>query len=234
MRDKIYWSIINLSRSSPLFRSFIDYIALFFYKTFRPRILFKFKGETYEYFYHPYNRTLASERIVEIPIAKRLVDQYPPDRVLEVGNVLSHYFPVTHDILDKYEQFPGVTNQDIVEFKPLHKYDLIISISTLEHVGKDYSEPNNPKKFLEALSCLKKMLSKKGVLLFTLPVSFNPYVRKLIYAKKIPVTRSYFLKRTSHLNEWKEINFPQLDKASAYDSRYANADYLFIGKLVKK
>jgi len=51
--------------------------------------------------------------------------------------VLSHYFAVKHDIVDKYEIAPSVVNEDLVNFKPGKKYDLIVSISTLEHVGWD-------------------------------------------------------------------------------------------------
>ena len=57
--------------------------------------------------------------------------------IFEVGSVLSHYFPINHDVLDKYEKGHGVINQDVVDFKPHNKYDLIVSISTLEHVGFD-------------------------------------------------------------------------------------------------
>jgi hypothetical protein len=38
-------------------------------------------------------------------------------------------------VLDKYEQAPGVINEDVVSFSPPQKYDLIVSVSTLEHVG---------------------------------------------------------------------------------------------------
>jgi hypothetical protein len=46
------------------------------------------------------------------------VNKYVGRNVLEVGNVLSHYFPVHHDVLDKYEKAKGVINEDVVEFSP--------------------------------------------------------------------------------------------------------------------
>jgi hypothetical protein len=46
------------------------------------------------------------------------------------------YYAVDHDIVDKYESAPGVINKDIVTFKlEGKKYELMISISTLEDVG---------------------------------------------------------------------------------------------------
>jgi hypothetical protein len=49
--------------------------------------------------------------------------------------VLSYYFKVDHDILDKYEIIDGVINEDVVDFNPLKRYDLIISILSLPSVG---------------------------------------------------------------------------------------------------
>ena len=42
-------------------------------------------------------------------------------------------------------------NQDVVDFKTNEKYDLIVSISTLEHVGWD-EEPRDDKKISKALN----------------------------------------------------------------------------------
>ncbi|MEK6586221.1 MAG: hypothetical protein AABZ24_07730, partial [Nitrospirota bacterium] len=115
---------------------------------------FQFDGREYEYLYHPYNRTWKNERGVEIPIFRELLLKYEGKRVLEVGNVLSHYFPIRHEVIDKYEVSSGVINQDIVEFVPQDKYDLIISISTLEHVGWD-EQPQKPGKLLQAIDHLR-------------------------------------------------------------------------------
>ncbi|MBH0190215.1 MAG: hypothetical protein HP492_00290, partial [Nitrospira sp.] len=109
---------------------------------------FRFGGREYDYLYHPYNRTWKNERGVEIPIFRELLLQHEGKRVLEVGNVLSHYFPIQHDVVDKYEVSPGVINKDIVGFLPQQTYHLIVSISTLEHVGWD-EQPQEPAKLLQ-------------------------------------------------------------------------------------
>src|SRR5579872_7186960 len=74
---------------------------------------FEFRGKTYLYFWHRYNATWRNERAVEIPIAREFIAQSRGGNVLEVGNVLSHYGPVQHDVLDKYEKAEGVINEDV-------------------------------------------------------------------------------------------------------------------------
>ena len=88
-----------------------------------------------------------NERSIEVPIVMEIVNQNKGKRILEIGNVLSNYYKVSHDIVDKYEKAPNVINQDVVDFKTNEKYDLIVSISTLEHVGWD-EEPRDDKKNL--------------------------------------------------------------------------------------
>ena len=100
-----------------------------------------------------------NERAIEVPIVWKIVSEYSEGRILEVGNVLSHYFSVCHDILDKYEKADGVINQDVVNFWAPNKYELIVSISTLEHVGWDES-PRDPNKILRAIENLKRHDSK--------------------------------------------------------------------------
>ena len=66
---------------------------------------------------------LADERAVEVPVAQALVDRHAPDRVLEIGNVLSHYRPQQHVVVDKYEQAAGVLNRDVLDLGGLGRFD---------------------------------------------------------------------------------------------------------------
>lgn len=232
--NSLYWAIIRLSRSNSILRFLIDYLALGFYSIFRHNCTFLFQNSRYKYYYHLYNRTVAGERIVELPIAFRLLDKYKGKSILEVGNVISHYRHVTHDILDKYEVASGVINQDIIEFNPPQRYDLIISISTLEHVGRDYGEEYSPEKFNAAVRNLKKLLSRKGQLFVTLPVSFNLYLYKLIMSHKMPFTKESYLQRSSFLNDWVQIPFSKVKAREGYDNYYANANCIYVGQYFKK
>ncbi len=168
---------------------------------------FRFDGREYEYLYHPYNRTWKNERGVEIPIFREILLQHESQRILEVGNVLSHYFPIQHDVVDKYEVSPGVINKDIVEFIPQHKYDLIVSISTLEHVGWD-EQPQEPAKLLQAIEHLRSAcLAPGGNLVASLPVGYNKFFDGLLRDGKSPFTTQHLLKRISTQNYWVESDW---------------------------
>lgn len=106
----------------------------------RPRRTFSFQGASYPLFWHLYNVTRRNERTTEIPLFREWISRHPEKRILEVGNVLSHYLPVAHDIVDKYEKETGIINEDIVRFHPDKDYDLVVCISTLEHIGWDEEE----------------------------------------------------------------------------------------------
>lgn len=183
---------------------------------------FHFDGKTYEYLYHMYNKAWKNERGVEIPIFQEVVMLHRNERILELGNVLAHYGPVHHDIVDKYEIAPGVMNQDIVEFTPQQKYDLIISISTLEHVGWD-EHPREPDKLLRAIEYLKdRCLAPAGTLMASLPLGYNTYFDELIENGQSPFTTQHFLKRISKKNYWVESDWESC-RTSPYGRSVANA-----------
>src|SRR5688572_24609930 len=123
-----------------------------------PQRSFTFHGRLLPYLYHRYNMTWASERCVEVPIARALAAEHRPDATLEVGNVLSHYGPVRHDILDKFERGERVINQDIIEFRPAKSYDFILSISTFEHIGyDDAAEGSSAEKITHAVNKCREL-----------------------------------------------------------------------------
>lgn len=164
---------------------------------------FNFQGHVYNYFCHKYNTTWKNERVVEVPIVWEIVKNCH-GKILEVGNVLSHYYPVTHDVVDKYEKAEGVINQDIVDFHPSELYDLIVSISTMEHVGWDES-PREPRKVLYALDNLKSnCLAPRGIMVITAPLGYNSELDKLLNEGMIDLGKQYYMKRLSKDNLWEE------------------------------
>lgn len=168
---------------------------------------FIFDGRSYPYLYHFCNKTWKNERGVEIPIFREILLRHQAARILEVGNVLSHYFPIHHDVIDKYEVAPGVINQDIVEFVPPEHYDLILSISTLEHVGWDET-PREPDKLLRAIEHLRNQcLAPGGQIVASLPVGYNEFFDGLLHNGKSPFTQQHFLKRISKRNYWVESDW---------------------------
>lgn len=205
----------------------IAYLLGFCYKIFKSGKKFTFQGKSYPYFYHRYGYTWLAERAIEIPIVWGLVSQYSHQKILEVGNVLSHYFDVNHDIVDKYEKGHGVINQDIVNFRPDKKYDLIVSISTLEHVGWDET-PSKSKKVLKAMKNLKRLLTPKGKIVVTLPLGYNTNVDRLLKTNRLGFTKKYYLKRISQDNTWQEVSWEDV-KNVKYSNPFSCANGLVIG-----
>ena len=94
------------------------YFCYYFNKFLRSRATFRFQGKRYRYFVHKYNATWRNERSIEIPIVESMMHETRGD-VLEIGNVISHYFKAKHDIVDKYERAEGVTAQDVTESRTM-------------------------------------------------------------------------------------------------------------------
>lgn len=180
------------------------YYEFFYYKTFKPKT-FYFKGKEFKYFYGLYNATWKNERAVEIPIILYLLKKFDEKDILEVGNVLDHYISVKHDVVDKYEKNKKVINEDVVDFKSNKKYKLIVSISTIEHVGWD-ENPKEPLKILKAIKNLKSHLSYKGKMIITFLKGYNSYLDKLLDDGKLGFSKIYYLMKITEDNKWVEIN----------------------------
>ena len=187
---------------------------------------FEFLGESYEYFWHGYNNTWKNERAIEVPIICKIVKGCR-GRVLEVGNVLSHYFPISHDVVDKYELEAGVINEDIVDFRPMYKYDLIVSISTLEHVGWD-EKPQDSSKVLVAIQNMKThCLADGGTMVLTMPLGYNPEVDRLFAESILDLGRKYYMKRLTIDNEWRQTDWFEV-KGTKYGTPFPCANAIAI------
>jgi 2-polyprenyl-3-methyl-5-hydroxy-6-metoxy-1,4-benzoquinol methylase len=209
-------SIVDKCKKVLKERGFFRTLSYFFelcYYTIKPRTTFMFAGKKYKSFYHWYNTTWRGEREIELAIFLDLIKDYKGN-LLEVGNVLPHYGKVPGDILDKYETGEGIINEDVVTYNPNKKYDLIVSVSTLEHVGWDET-PKDPAKFLLAIENLKRILSDDGKLMFTIPLGFNSYLDDLILNNKIDFHEKYFFKRIN--GKWIEKELNQLPPVNLHD-----------------
>lgn len=142
---------------------------------------------------HLHNRTWRNERAVEIPLAIAFLDRQP-GLVLELGNVLANYGRRGHRVVDKYEERPGIINVDVVEYRPAERFDAIVSVSTLEHVGWD-EEQRDPAKIPQAIKHLRRLLLPSGRLFATCPISHNPYLDALIADGTSGADREAFMVR---------------------------------------
>ncbi|MGE5233214.1 MAG: SAM-dependent methyltransferase [Acidobacteriota bacterium] len=182
----------------------VGVLAWQYHERCRPARWFTLQGRRYRCFYGLYNLTWKNEREVEIAVAAEAVESTPAGRILEVGNVLSWYMPVAHDVVDKYERGAGVINADVVDLDPGRLYELVVSISTLEHVGWD-EHPRDPEKVVRAVARLKGLLAPGGRLLVTAPLGYNPGFDALLEGSQLGFDRLSFLRRDDRTQQWSEI-----------------------------
>jgi SAM-dependent methyltransferase len=204
--------------------------GFYWYSLFKSRREFLYQGRRYKYYYHPFNATWMSERAVEIPIIRSAVSGNAARRCLELGNVLSHYFKTCHDVVDKHESGKNVINQDIVDYRPDRKYDLIVSISTIEHVGWDEHllyRIREPDKIKCALGSLKRILASNGEMIVTYPVGYNPHLDQMTDSGELEWLRVSCMKRISEDNTWIETDWRDIKNAQ-YDKPFISANGLVI------
>ncbi|MEG4283615.1 hypothetical protein QUB68_10845 [Microcoleus sp. A006_D1] len=146
---------------------------------------FTFKGK--ELYYNRIKFNNPTERAVEISIAFDFIANLEnPQKILEVGNVLSHYENSlsenlglrTRRIIDKFEVDLGVENEDLMNLPASEKYDAIVSISSVEHVGQgddpsggygEQTESRDREAPLKAIAKIYDLLALNGKALITVP-----------------------------------------------------------------
>lgn len=200
---------------------------------------FELGTRRYAYFVHPHNATWRNERTVELPLILAELATQQRGRILEVGNVLAHYVEPRHDIVDKYERGPRVQNVDIIDFTPEKGYDLIVSISTLEHVGWDeekYEQAvrrTDPTKLKAVFEHLRSILRPGGRLVFTVPLGYNPMLDRLLETGELGLTGATYLLRVSADGRWEERPYEDV-RAAAYGSPYPAANAIAVGVVEAK
>lgn len=193
------------------------------------RRTFVFDGETYHYHAAAHNRTWTNERAVELPIVTRAVARAEGGRVLEVGNVLRHYGVSGHTVVDKYEVAPGVLNQDILDFHDARGFGLIVSVSTIEHIGFDEEAPE-PDKPARTAAHLASLLAPGGIAILTFPLGYNPGLDALVASQPQTFGEIRALRRVSADNRWVEADVSDL-LGAPYGSPYPRANALVVARM---
>jgi hypothetical protein len=189
---------------------------------------FAFAGDEYSYFVHHHNATWRNERAVEIAIVRRELDRRPGARVLEVGNVMAHYFPIRHVVVDKFEAGPNVRNEDILDHRPAGPYDLIVSISTLEHVGWD-DTPRQPERAVWAVKHLRTLLSEDGRAVILAPLGYNPRFDAAVHDGALAVDDLRFLQRVGRMR-WREVAQSSV-RSAVYGQPYPKANAVVVATI---
>jgi len=169
---------------------------------------FTFRGVELEYLNHRYNHASRNMRSIEVPIVMRYLRQFDPRRVLEVGNVLRHYVsPCTWACVDANERAKGVYNRDVMTWEPKKRWDLLVSISTVEHIGHGRYQHITYKPYTqqEIFEKLLTFLSPNGSLAVTFPLNYNHELDTAIMDGSLPVN-THFARRLNADNEWEETD----------------------------
>lgn len=188
---------------------------------------FAFLTEELPYTFARYNSTFRNERSVEISVARWFLSAAPVGKMLEVGNVLGHYGIEGHDVLDLYERIRGVINEDIVDFVATEPYDTIVSISTLEHVGRDEA-PEAPERAIAAFDRLDALVARDGRILVTIPLGYNGALDEALASGRVDMPVHTVLRRLDTENRWAEASLEQ-GLASVYGSPFNNANAVYVG-----
>lgn len=185
---------------------------------------FVLNGEEYPYFRHPANNTKVNERIVEVPIIRKHVEG-KQGSTLEVGNVLGQYLGRRWTTVDLVEKEPGVTNCDILDWKG-GPYDLIVSISTFEHIGVDHG--TIPSRAIDAIQHCEKLLRPGGRFVFTIPIGYHPLLDSWLL--ETWHGKRSFLRRMSPDNRWAQVDEAQA-KYAKYGKPYKYGNALIVGEI---
>ncbi len=173
-----------------------------------------------------HNWTWLNERAVEIPIAAAALAGVAAPRAIEVGAVMTHYGAHGHRVVDKYENGVEIEQIDIFDLAPEPLYDLVLSVSTLEHVGWD--EPNRDAELaLRAAEHLKLMVAPGGELLVTVPVGYHPRLDAAIRSGELQFDEVRALRCHYPSMIWREVDPSTVDDAE-YDTLIYRAEAVLI------
>lgn len=150
-------------------------------------------------------RTFAwrNERCVELGLGRRALEAHAADATLEVGNVMPLHGSSGHTVVDKYERGAGVINEDIVDYDAGRRFSLVLSLSTLEHVGFD-EQPSDPAKAPLALSRMASLVADGGALLVTIPVAYNRELEEHFVSSEAPFDEVVLFAKRSRLARWEQ------------------------------
>ena len=165
---------------------------------------FTWNGQTLEYLNHPYNHAKYNSRRVEVPIARWFLAQSSGVRILEVGNVLAHYGSISWPVVDLREK--GAINVNVMAWRPKTPVDLLVSISTVEHIGfGHYGKAGQSLSIARVLLHLRSFLSADGAALVTAPTGYNPVLDQELAAGTLGADRLWAM-RLRGVNDWEECS----------------------------
>jgi SAM-dependent methyltransferase len=108
-----------------------------------------------------------------------------------------------------------VLNRDVMDPEDLGAFDLIVAISTLEHVGQDEPE-REPRKAAQAALALRERLAPGGRLLITVPIGYNAAFDAALRDGTVPISSALAMERIGDGRRWREAS-PDAVWSARYD-----------------
>ena len=172
-----------------------------------------------EYFHHSYNNTSRNERTIEVPLARKFLELVN-NNCIEIGCVLPYYGYDKHKVIDLYDEHPKAENIDALTYN--YKGKNCLSISTIEHFGESYNDPQNIGKYFDkelAYKGLIKIIENANKYLISFPLGLN---RNLEYSVQNSDLKFFILKRDTQ-NNWSIDETKSFNYESARPFQFANA-----------
>jgi hypothetical protein len=145
-----------------------------------------------------------TERDVELPWAAAILER-AQGRILEVGNATQRVCPAPErEIVCRWDIIGGILpvyRSDILDWQN-GPYDLILSVSTLEHVGHDDEEEQNPQKAQRAIEHCLGLLAPGGEMHFTVPCGYHEALQSYVLGREW--SELHLLERFSRSGDWLE------------------------------
>ncbi len=188
--------------------------------------MFTLNGKSFGYFDHAYNSTKLNERRVEVAVALEL--HRKGRNVLEVGAVLPHYLSSwKHACIDLYEQYPGVLNANVLEHEPAEKYDLILCVSTLDHL-------RSMGEVAMAVDRMRSWLLPQGLLFCTVPYGqfFCPWIDLMAISNSLGFTANWRMDKVK--GEWAQVSHSEEPRGYNQGAICASTVYFLLDGPIKE
>ena len=168
-----------------------------------------------------YNTPYRNERTIEVPLGRWFLGRHP--NAVELGAVMPYYLTSpSHTIIDLHDPHPLAVKKDIVHLSPDDvRGKPVLSISTLEHIGRDYSAEYSHE---DAVSALEMILSLSPSYLVSIPIGYNRGLD--VHIAHLP--GRVIVKRLDADNRWGMANPSDGPISFQYDSPFPYANALFI------
>lgn len=175
---------------------------------------FKLQSKAYAYWHK--GGWAKTERVVELPLAFEALAV--AQSVLEVGNVTRQHDPslehLVIDLNEKHDDWENYQNADVLTYEPETDFDLVLSISTLEHT-------------FDIVTAIRRVLSWAPNVIITIPLGYNSpggtRTDDAVFEHKYDADVSFLCRTKDDPDEWFEISEDEARRVGFDGFRYGHS-----------